>query len=205
MRFIKTTLIGGAVFLIPLIVLLLVLGKAVQLIRLATVPISKMLPMETLIGVAIIDLLTLLALILLCFGAGMLAKSPPAKRLYHRLDEGLLVLPGYAFIKSFADHFKLDQNEASPLKPVLVRFDDFDQLCFEVERLADERVVIFIPGAPDPWSGSLVYVTPDRVSAIALSVPQAITHLRRLGQGASSLELELKNVDPETQQTGASP
>lgn len=192
MRFIKTTLIGGAVFLIPLIVLLLVLGKAVQLIRLATVPISKMLPMETLIGVAIIDLLTLLALVLLCFGAGMLAKSAPAKRLYHRLDEGLLVLPGYAFIKSFADHFKLDQSEATPLKPVLVRFDDFEQLCFEVERLADGRVVIFIPGAPDPWSGSLVYVTAERVAALTLSVPQAITHLRRLGQGTSSQDLALK-------------
>ena len=143
MRFIKITLIGGAVFLIPLIVLLLVLGKAIQLMRMVTAPISKVVPMDSIAGIAMVDLLTLLALVLVCFAAGMLAKSAPAKRLYHRLDEGLLVLPGYAFIKSFADHFKLDQSEATPLKPVLVRFDEFEQLCFEVERLVDGRGVIF--------------------------------------------------------------
>ncbi|MEH6565791.1 MAG: DUF502 domain-containing protein [Halopseudomonas sp.] len=190
MRFIKTTLIGGVIFLIPVIVLILVLGKAVQLIRLATAPISRMMPMDSLAGVAMIDLLTLLVLVLVCFAAGMLAKSPPAKRLYHRLDEGLQVLPGYAFIKSFADHYKHEEDDEAPLKPVLVRFDDFDQLCFEVERLADGRVVVFVPGAPDPWSGSLVYLTADRVAAVALSVPEAISHLRRLGQGASRHSLQ---------------
>ena len=192
MRFIKITLIGGAVFLIPLIVLLLVLGKAIQLMRMVTAPISKVVPMDSIAGIAMVDLLTLLALVLVCFAAGMLAKSAPAKRLYHRLDEGLLVLPGYAFIKSFADHFKLDQSEATPLKPVLVRFDEFEQLCFEVERLVDGRVVIFIPGAPDPWSGSLVYVLAERVPRLELSAPEAITHLRRLGQGTSRHNLPIK-------------
>ncbi|EKF73752.1 hypothetical protein A11A3_12338 [Alcanivorax hongdengensis A-11-3] len=75
---------------------------------------------------------------------------------------------------------------ASSLKPVMVAFDDYAQVCFEVERLAT-RVVIYMPGAPDPWSGSLVYVTPDRVSELDVTMLGAVRHLRQLGRDASWL------------------
>ena len=48
MRVIKTTLIGGAIFLVPVIVILFVLGKAISVMRHVTRPISEMLPFETL-------------------------------------------------------------------------------------------------------------------------------------------------------------
>ena len=46
MRVIKTTLIGGAVFLVPVIVILFVLGKAISVMRHVTRPISEMLPFD---------------------------------------------------------------------------------------------------------------------------------------------------------------
>jgi uncharacterized membrane protein len=189
MRVIKTTLIGGAVFLVPVIVILFVLGKAISVMRHVTRPISEMLPFDNIAGLAVANLLALLGVALVCFCAGMLARGPRAKRLYKQLDDGLLMLPGYGLIKSLSDQFKEERPASSPLKPVLVRFDDFEQLCFEVERLADGRVVTFIPGSPDPWSGSLVYLAPERVQQTELSVMQAMSHLRRGGRGAATLNI----------------
>ena len=45
---------------------------------------------------------------------------------------------------------KLGQAEAKNMQPVLVRFDDNSQLGFEIERLDNGQVVIYLPGAPDP-------------------------------------------------------
>ncbi len=57
---------------------------------------------------------------------------------------------------------KLGQAEAKSMQPMLVRFDDNSQLGFEIERLDNGQVVIYLPGAPGPWSGSVAYFSADR-------------------------------------------
>jgi uncharacterized membrane protein len=52
---------------------------------------------------------------------------------------------------------------------VVVRFDDSWSIAFEIERVDDDRVAIFLPGAPDPWSGSMCVVTADRVALLQKS------------------------------------
>lgn len=92
MRFIKTTIVGGIVFLVPLIVILMVLGKAFGLMRKVSEPLSRFIPVESIAGVAVVDVLAVVVLLVLCFVAGMVAKSPPARRLYGRLDNALMVV-----------------------------------------------------------------------------------------------------------------
>ena len=41
-------------------------------------------------------------------------------------------------------------------------------------------------GCPDPWSGSLIYMTEDRVRKIEMSVSEALKNLRTLGRGSSA-------------------
>lgn len=191
MRFIKTTIVGGIVFLVPLIVILMVLGKAFGLMRKVSEPLSRFIPVESIAGVAVVDVLAVVVLLVLCFVAGMVAKSPPARRLYGRLDNALMVVPGYAFIRSFSDHFRQESPGNAPLKPVMVTFDDYSQLCFEIER-RESRVVIYMPGAPDPWAGTLVYVCQERVSDIDLSSLAAVRHIRQLGRDSLWLDEQFR-------------
>jgi hypothetical protein len=58
----------------------------------------------------------------------------------------------------------------SGLKTVLVSFDDHQVLAVEVERLAGGRVVVFLPGATDPWSGSVVLVSQERVAGVPVEI-----------------------------------
>ncbi|MGB2335808.1 MAG: hypothetical protein ACPH5V_00745, partial [Alcanivorax sp.] len=76
----------------------------------------------------------------------------------------------------------LDASGEALMVPVQVRFDDYSQLCFEVGRADDGEVTIYLPGAPDPWSGSLIQVTADRVERLTMSMPQAVSYIRNLGR-----------------------
>ena len=101
--FIKTTLIGGLIFLIPFVVIMAVLGKAVKLMASLAVPISKIIPIESVAGVAIVNIVAIVVLIFICFFAGLMARSQAGKRAFNSLDIKLMaLLPGYAFVKGIA-------------------------------------------------------------------------------------------------------
>ncbi len=187
MNFFKTTLIGGIVFLIPITICVLILGKAHKvMVRVAT-PLAEWLPLDTIGGIAKANLLAVIAIAVFCFMAGLLSKSLLASRLVESLESGYLQsVPGYAFIKGLIGGVIGDAEE-NQLAPVLARFDDVWQVAFRVERLADSRVVLFIPGAPDPWSGSLLIMSEERIQPLDRTMSAAIRNLKTLGQGSSEL------------------
>jgi uncharacterized membrane protein len=191
MKFIKTTTIGGIVFMVPIIVIIMILGKAFEFMLKIARPIGELIPIESIGGIAFANLLALLAILVVCFIAGVIARSPLAKKLYQVIDDGLLAIPGYTFVKAYTDSMKLGQAEAKSMQPVLVRFDDNSQLGFEIERLDDGQVVVFLPGAPDPWSGTVTYFSADRVKKLELSASEAISNVKRLGRGSRAFQKEL--------------
>ena len=184
MKFIKTTIIGGFVFMVPLVIVAAVVGKALEIMTLVAKPMGNRIPVDSIRGVAVGNLLALLVLALLCFVTGLIAKSKMAKKVYHSLDSALLAIPGYAFIKGFTDSMTDSQEAAKFLIPVFVRFDDYEQIGFELERLKQGKVVVYLPGAPDPRSGSVVYLGADRVKRLDITVAQASNNLRHLGRGS---------------------
>lgn len=71
------------------------------------------------------------------------------------------------------------------LNPVVVTFDDHQLIACEIERLADGRVVLFMPGAPDVWSGSVALVAPERVEALDVDAAALSRSMKGLGHGLS--------------------
>ena len=185
MHFIKTTIIGGLVFLVPVVIVVAVVGKAFKIMLLVAKPVGTLIPTEYIGGITVANLLAVLAIALLCFIAGLLAKSGLAKKAYRSLNSVLLAIPGYAFIKGFTDSMDSSEEAAKSLLPVIVRFDDNAQIGFEVERTGEGHVVVCLPGAPNPWSGSVVYFSKDRVKRLDITVAQAIRHIRGLGHGSA--------------------
>lgn len=191
MNFIKTTIIGGLVFMVPVVILVFIVGKAFGIMRTVAAPLKAYIPTGYIGGIAVANLLILLAIVLVCFIAGLIARSAVAKRMYRSLDATLLAIPGYAFIKGFTDSISNTDETAKSLLPVLVRFDDNAQIAFEVERTGD-NVVVYLPGAPNPWSGSVAYFNIDRVKRLEMTVSQAVRNIQRIGRGSAGYgELEL--------------
>jgi uncharacterized membrane protein len=182
-----TTLIGGVVFLLPLVVVLVVVGQGLALMTRAVQPLMSLLPYQTLGGVALVSIAALVLLVLLCFGAGMLARAALGRALSDRFDARLQTLyPRYAVIKAMSQglHGALGQRV---LEAVLVTFDDHQVIAFDMERLDDGRAVLYLPGAPDAWAGGVVLVAPERIAPLDVDSAELARSLQRLGLGTAAL------------------
>ena len=185
MQFIKTTFIGGFIFLVPIVIVVVVLGEAFEIMMVVAKPLSDWLPVDSIGGIALVNVLALVAIGLLCFISGIIAKSFPAKNINRGLNNILLLLPGYAFFKGYADSMDRSVENAKSFIPVLARFDDYSQISFEIERTPRGNVVVYLPGAPNPWSGAVVYVEENRIERLDMSVSEAIKNIEQLGKGSS--------------------
>jgi len=183
-NFLKSTIIGGVVFVIPFIIIVTLLLKVIKMMMLVSVPIGSLIPVDEIAGIAIADLLALISVIIICFLAGLAAKSLYAKRIHESIDSKLrLLMPGYAFIKGFTGGIEKD-SEDNYLIPVMVKLDDSAQIGFEVERLDNGLVVVYLPGAPNPWSGNVVYMTEDRIEKLNLKFSEVAKVMKRIGIGS---------------------
>jgi uncharacterized membrane protein len=73
------------------------------------------------------------------------------------------------------------------MQVVLARIEDSWQVGLLVERIDETHSAVFVPGAPDPKSGSIYLMTDDRFKAIDVRIPQAMKWIKGLGIGSREL------------------
>jgi uncharacterized membrane protein len=189
----RATLIGGVVFLIPGFIVFFVLNKVFNLLKTFGAALGSWLGIELPMGGALLDLAAIVVVMLICFLAGLLASRGSARRLRAKLDQLLLgSFPGYAFVKGLAESMQHSQEMASSFIPVLLQSDDTWQMAFETDRMPHGLVAIYLPGAPNPWSGSVIYVPPERVKPLGITLAESIQVIGALGRGSEQLASELR-------------
>jgi uncharacterized membrane protein len=187
----KTTILGGILFLAPLAVLAILLGKVFQLSLMVVKPVESLIPVERFIGVATINLLAIALIVLVCYLAGIIAERAITSRYIQRLDEVLMdLIPPYAVFKAVVGSMSSREDLSSEMNPVLVQFDDYDQVAFELER-DGQRSVLFLPGTPSAWSGSTVVADTERVQYLHLPTHQALKLMRTFGRGTLAARIAL--------------
>ena len=108
-----------------------------------------------------------------------------ARRAVVALEANVLSrLPAYALLKTKTQSM-LSPEDIEGMSVVVMRFDDEWQIGFEIERIEGGKVALFLPGSPDPWSGSVCIAEEDRVTPLDLPVAAVANMLRRLGRGAN--------------------
>lgn len=185
----KSTILRGALFLIPVAVLVLILVKAFELSMMLARPAGSAIPLDRFGSVLVASLLAVLIILITCYVAGAISKSGRVFGYMNRLDDVMIdILPGYAVTKGVIGGAANEEDAASVLRPVLVRFDDYEQMAFEIERLED-RAVIFLPGSPSAWSGASLIVDAERVTYLNLPPHQIVSLLRVMGRGSAKLSV----------------
>ncbi|MFL5339575.1 MAG: DUF502 domain-containing protein [Gemmataceae bacterium] len=181
-RFLKSTIFGGLGVLLPVIVLLALVGWAVDTAITAVRPVFEWLPDKSVHGVSLVALAAVGSLVAACFLAGLLAKTAIVRGLGDRAERLALSVPGYALMKNVGASLVGAEGKHS-IRTALIRFEVSWQLGFLMETLADGRHVIFVPGVPRALVGTLHLVSADRVQLLTMSVPAALDNLGRLGVG----------------------
>lgn len=190
LKIIKATFLGGILFLAPLVLLLVILEKGYHIIQKITHPIISHFPKVKILGLAIEEVIAILIIFIICITAGLVARTSYAKRLIQRLENGILsFVPGYSFLKKTNENIMgFESNE--DLKVVLVPTDAGLQFAFLIEQINENNFSVFIPDAPNPWSGSVVFVEKKDIKDVDMTQKQALACIRKLGFGAKEL---LKN------------
>lgn len=184
--FLNTALVGAIVFLIPLTVVVLLADKLIEWASGFTHRLAAALSLDNAFGMVLLILLALLVIVGVCFIGGLIAQGPLFKKIRNGSTTALAaIIPGFSFVKSFGDSLQSSEEYAENFIPVMVEFDEYSQIAFEIEREPGiGKVALYLPGAPSPWSGAVVYVTSDRVRRLPMSVREALINIRMLGGGS---------------------
>jgi len=194
-EFLKTTITGGVLFLLPVALIVFILSYALRLTRSIAEPISKSLHLDqmgSIAGVGAATALSVLVLVLISFAAGIVARTGVGKR-FTRWSENSVFgrLPQYRLMKSMAEGLA-HLESAGGLKPVLASIENGWQIAYLLEQLENDWVAVFLPQAPTPMSGTVMYLPADRVRPLAITMVQTMSIVKGIGVGSGAA---LRGVD----------
>lgn len=182
LAFIRNTITGGILFLIPVLLFTLLFNKAYSIIEKISDPIYRNLP-EGFLSLLSSNIITIFILVLICFSAGLLFKTKFVKKWVNILEEKILIsIPGYPLIKSIMSS-AIGDNEAQTMKPVMVQDGDSWNLAFLVDD-GEIMSTVFIPDAPRIDSGEIRIVPSLVVRKLDISVTKFNNSIKTFGKGA---------------------
>ena len=185
MGFLKATIAGGLLFLLPMVLIVIVLGYAMRLARKVAKPISDLLPVDAVVGVGGVTILAVLVLVVVSLFAGLFARTIAGKRIMRWSENSFLGgFPQYRLVKSMAEG--LAQVESTEgVNPALVSIEGGWQIGYLLEPLENGWVTVFLPPAPTPMSGNVMYLPADRVRPLGITMVQAMAIVKRMGVGSA--------------------
>ena len=183
-HFVRTTILGGILFLTPMVVLGLIVSKAYSIARRFLQPLTAVIPDHLASRTTVTAVLTILLLALVCFLAGLFARTIWAQRMVNGLEASVLSkLPGYEYLKQ-AGASVLGAGEAADHPVVLANLGGAWRIALQTDVLGEDLVAVFVPNSPNPMSGGVFLVAADRVRPAGVSLASAMGALRRCGTGS---------------------
>lgn len=188
--FVRATLIGGVMFLLPVGVVIVVAGKLFAISRSASQTLHDTLFPEA--SSRLVPFLgAIMVLVAIAFVAGVFARTAAGQRVFSSLEDVILSrLPVYTLLKQTLADMAGGAARLSgerEVKVVLVRFDDHRAPGFLVDRTPNGECVVFLPGAPSAFTGQVVLISPDRVEETTLTPQDVLGAMRRLGAGVAAM------------------
>jgi len=184
-NFLKATIVGGLLFLLPVALVLIVLRRAMQMAGKVAQPISALLP-DALTGAVVATGLAVLLLVLVSFLAGLVARTNAGRRTMRLFENSLLGgIPQYQLVKGMAEGLAQVEN-AEGVKPALVSIEGGWQVGYLLEPLENGWVTVFLPQAPTPMSGTVMYLPADRVRPLDIPMVKAVSIVKHIGVGSGA-------------------
>lgn len=190
LEFLKATLLGGLLVVLPIVVVYLLLVETVELVLGLVAPIAEALPVEALGGLAVANLLAILIVVGVCFTAGLFANVAVGARLVRAAETGLLErIPGYTLVRTLSRQLTgMAGKDDSMFAPAVLSLPyDGLQLVYLIEDHGNGFCTVMIPNAPTATAGPVQYVSRERVSTISVPLASVIGCLQSGGVGSRAL------------------
>ena len=186
---VQTTIAGGILFMIPLLVIIWVMGKLIGMVSKVVQPIADLTGLTSIGGVAVVTLMTIVVIAGIAYLCGMIAKTNGGQAFIKWLESGVVTLiPAFNVVEGFA---KSLGPEGANILVVLVPTDAGWATGLVFEPPKDAWYAVFLPGSPEWTSGSLAYAHVSDVHIIDVSVANLAMILRRRGLGSDPMLVHL--------------
>ena len=195
-EFIKTTVVGGLLVILPIGVVLMLAVRAVKALRNMLAPAMSHLPYHAHFPLLLAALIVLAA----CFLTGLIIKTRIGKRIGSGLENRVLArLPGYIILKRLSQQ-AFGQAEEAAFKPALFETGEGLMPALVVEEHGEGNVTVFVPAVPTPTSGQLYIVKRERVHPVDVPFTKFIRCVSKWGVGSGELLKAVRGdrFDPET-------
>lgn len=181
LSFLRDTITGGILFMLPVILVIMLLMKAHEMLSKLIKPFSGMLPISVM-GFDGSRVIAIFLMVLICFISGLLFRSTAVRKGVNQLEDNFLYLiPGYTLIKSITADAVGDKDQHD-LKPVLVEIEGIMKIGFLAEE-RDDLCVIFFPEPTKSDAGEVVIMPRTSVKSIDASTNKIAQCMKRFGKG----------------------
>lgn len=192
--FLRKTLFGGLTFLVPIVLIVWILQKAIVLVGKLAQPALNLLPASLTGGIFIGALETSIGLLIIAFIAGLVVRTRFGQRILAWLENGIIgSLPQFNFVRGIAE--SAGHPDDCEIEVVLVPADAGWALGFIFEPGKGATEAVFLPGAPQWTSGSVVFAARDVIRPAGISFAEAVMVLRKLGSGSTKVAKALEKDD----------
>ncbi|PCK09826.1 MAG: hypothetical protein COA42_01875 [Alteromonadaceae bacterium] len=209
-KFVKTSIIGGILVLLPVVILIAAFNWVFRLITNWIQPITNLVirnnGMPELIG----DVLVVVLISLICFFVGSLLSTSLGKWLHKHFDSYLIQLaPGYKLIKEIVGQFFGDSSTSPFSNGEVAKVNIFggnsktSVTALVTSRHPDGSFTVFVPTGPNPTSGNMYHVLAEQVELFPeLAVEDMMRTIIACGAGSAVLfkqeDAQVKQEDTQT-------
>jgi uncharacterized membrane protein len=179
-EFVKMTLIGGLLVVLPIWLAVLLLIKAIKGALVVLKPIAALLSQRV-----VNDYLAAFVLLLaICFVTGLLVRARFVRRPGQWLERHILEhMPGYTLLRGMTRRLT-GRSEEQTFQPALVEIEEALVPAFIVEKHADGQFTVFVSSSPTPMAGTIYILPPERVHPVDVPLASAMVCIAKWGAGS---------------------
>ncbi|MET0588696.1 MAG: DUF502 domain-containing protein [Novosphingobium sp.] len=186
LEYVRTTLVGGAVFVLPLMFAVFIVTRTMELLRPLAQPLIAHLGIKTIAGLAATTFIIIASLVLAAFLFGMFARTLIGQSLLKWMQAGIIsALPRFNLMQGMAR--RLDQDQGKDVPVVLVRTDAGWGIALELEEQHGDWCTVYVPGSPQWTSGSVSFAHIDDVRRIDFPLGRSLLLMRTCGVGSKDV------------------
>lgn len=190
-RFLRTTVLGGVIVILPVVVTFIFLRWLSRLITGLIEPLTRILMEQSQLQKYIADSLVIVVIILLCFLVGLVVKTRFGRFIHRTLEKRILTIaPGYSLFKETIKQL-LGRDRAPFSSVALVQVfgpsSNTMMTGFVTDEHPDGFYTVFVPAALTPTSGLIYHVEKQYVHFVDASVEDTMRTIISCGMGAQKL------------------
>lgn len=188
--FLKTSLLGGLVVILPATILVSVSLWLFGLITNWIKPLSDTLRSYSEYSELISDFIGITLIVITCFFVGVLVRTRLGGFLFRTIENRILkLMPGYSMIKETVLQVFGNRDESPFTSVALAQVYGNDTLAtvFITDKHADGSFTVFMPTGPNPTSGLIFHLKGEYVHPVDLPVQDAMRSIISCGAGTHRL------------------